>query len=155
MCLVTGPIFPILCLILLSHSRYWEAIGKWNESLTLLPNDEKTLEMKAQALSRLNELYPAVNVAEQAVNAKPTWWVSQQTLGRCQLNIGEIKSAIVTFQKAIHLQPDCEELWVEDLQWARDLLKDLQTKHKHLTQEELSFHVRECMRIGINQANAS
>lgn len=107
--------------------------------------------MKAQALSSLGELYPAVNVAEHAVSSKQNWWISLQTLGRCQLNIGEIKSAIVTFQKAIHLQPDCEELRQDDLKWACDLLKDLQAKHKHLTQEDLSFHVRECMRVGIKQ----
>lgn len=107
--------------------------------------------MKAQTLSDLGELFPAVNVAEHAVAAVPTWWISYQTLGRAQLNIGEIKNAIVTFQKAIHLQPNSRELWEDDLRWASGLLKDLQTRHTNMSHDELSFHVRECMRVGISR----
>lgn len=104
--------------------------------------------MKAQALTELYELYPAVYTAERAVSADPTWWESRQTLGRALLNLGEIKSAIKSFQKAIHIRPDISELWVDDLKWSVDVWQSL-TLGKTITDEELSFHVRERMRVGI------
>lgn len=104
--------------------------------------------MKAQALSELQELYPAVYTAERAVSADPTWWESRQTLGRAQLNLGEIKSAINSFQKAVHIRPDISELWIDDLKWSLDLWQNL-TDGKTVSDEELSFHVREKMRVGI------
>ena len=105
--------------------------------------------MKAQALMTLNELFPAINAAQQAVSANPQWWIGWQTLGRALLNMGEIQSAIVHFEKAVHLNPDSRELWDDDLLWAVKLYKDLSDKRGVMTKEELSFHVRECMRVGI------
>lgn len=129
--------------------RYWEAIRKWDESLQLMAEDEKVLEMKAQALMSLHELFPAVSAAREAVASKPRWWVAWQTLGRALLNIGEIRDAIISFQKAVHLNPAHEDLWNEDLLWAAKLLKDLLEKSSSMTKDEMSFHVRECMRIGV------
>nr|KAG5709627.1 hypothetical protein BaRGS_001677 [Batillaria attramentaria] len=71
--------------------RYWEAISRWDEGLLITPSDSKMLEMKAQALMALGEPFAAVQAAEQAVRAEPTWWVARQTLGRAQLNLGEVK----------------------------------------------------------------
>jgi len=105
--------------------------------------------MKAQALTSLGELFPAVQAARQAVACNPTWWVSVQTLGRALLNMGEIRASIISFQKAIHLQPDCSELWEDDLNWARKLLKELLEKHQGMSRDDLGFYVRECMRVGI------
>lgn len=123
-------------------------MSKWDEALQLIGNDEEILDMKAQALTELQELYPAVCTAERAVKANALWWESRQTLGRAQLNIGEIKAAIISFQKAIHIRPDVQELWDDDLNWSFDLWKKL-TTDKTVTDDELSFHVRECMRVGI------
>ena len=97
----------------------------------------------------LDELYPAVVAAESSVAANPLWWESWQTLGRAQLNMGEIQAAIVSFQKAIHIKPDSEELWNDDLQWVRRLWAELSEK-KDMNHAELSFHIREHIRIGIN-----
>ncbi|XP_076462331.1 tetratricopeptide repeat protein 33-like isoform X2 [Babylonia areolata] len=98
--------------------RYWEAIKKWDEALLIAPSDSQMLEMKAQALMAVGEVFPAVQTAQQAVNADPTWWVARQTLGRAQLNLGEVKLAIRSFSKAVLLNPAERELWEEDLQWA-------------------------------------
>ena len=38
----------------------------------------------------LHEVFPAVQTAEKAVHADPTWWVTYQTLGRAQMGLGEI-----------------------------------------------------------------
>lgn len=106
--------------------------------------------MKAQALIDLNELYPAVTVAKRAVACNRRWWISHQTLGRALLNIGEINEAIINFQKAIHLHPDDSELWKEDLFCAMNLLQDLHKKSSDMSKDELSFHVRQCMRVGVS-----
>lgn len=105
--------------------------------------------MKAQVYTELQELYPAVATAAQAVQTKPNWWAAYQTLGRAQLNLGEIYEALRTFQKSIHLKPDCIELWEEDLLWTQKLLRDLTEKQEKMSANELSFAVREAMRVGI------
>jgi hypothetical protein len=58
--------------------------------------DKKALSDNAsvcvlQALMAVGEVFPAVQTAQQAVSAQPTWWVGHQTLGRAQLNMGEVK----------------------------------------------------------------
>jgi len=45
----------------------------------------------SQVLLELNELFPAVSAAEQAVTLDPTWAVAWQTLGRAQSGLGEIE----------------------------------------------------------------
>ena len=47
--------------------------------------------MFSQALLELNELFPAVEAAEEAVHLEPTWPVAWQTLGRAQIGLGEIE----------------------------------------------------------------
>lgn len=41
-------------------------------------------------LSILQEVFPAVEAAEMAVKLNPLWWEGWQTLGRAQLNLGEV-----------------------------------------------------------------
>lgn len=106
--------------------RYWEAMKKWDEGLLLMPTDSKMLEMKAQALMAVGEAFLAVQVAKQAVQVEPTWWVAWQTLGRAQLNLGEVRLAVRSFSKAVLINPCDQELWTEDLLWAcsvRDRMK--------------------------------
>lgn len=43
-----------------------------------------------QVLSILQEVFPAVEAAEMAVKLRPLWWEGWQTLGRAQLNLGEV-----------------------------------------------------------------
>ncbi|KAG7163123.1 Tetratricopeptide repeat protein 33-like, partial [Homarus americanus] len=80
--------------------RWWAAIGRWNAALALTPNDHTIHEMLSQAY--------------------------MQTLGRAQLGLGEVAQAVKTFSRAVHIRPDQQELWREDLQWAVGLLKKYQ-----------------------------
>lgn len=41
-------------------------------------------------LTILQEVFPAVKAAEMAVKFRPLWWEGWQTLGRAQLNLGEV-----------------------------------------------------------------
>lgn len=43
-----------------------------------------------QVLSILQEVFPAVEAAEIALKLRPLWWEGWQTLGRAQLNLGEV-----------------------------------------------------------------
>lgn len=83
--------------------------------------DAQLLEMKAQALMELEEVFPAVQAAEAAALSNPVWHVGWRTLGRAQIGFGDIDVAIKSFSKAIHLKPDEEECWKHDLHWAIEL----------------------------------
>ncbi|CAG5121116.1 unnamed protein product [Candidula unifasciata] len=109
--------------VLAESERYWEAIKKWDEAMQLTPLNEKILEMKAQALMAVGEVFPALQAAERVVALTPTWWVGHQTLGRALANIGEVKLALKSFARAVHLNPVNEELWLEDLMWTKSLLE--------------------------------
>ncbi|KAK7072366.1 Tetratricopeptide repeat protein 33 [Halocaridina rubra] len=112
--------------------RWWAAIGKWNAALELTPNDHTLHEMLAQAYMQVGEVYPALTAAQQAVSLYPNWWIGLQTLGRAQLGLGEVELAVKSFSKAVHLSPDQQELWREDLMWASGLLQ----KHREIQAEK-------------------
>ncbi|XP_073538102.1 tetratricopeptide repeat protein 33 isoform X1 [Phyllobates terribilis] len=109
--------------LLALNGRHLEAIKKWDEGIHLTPEDAAMYEMKAQSLLFLQEIFPAVQAAETAVNRDPKFVEAWQTLGRAQLGLGEIAMAIRSFQIAIHICPSNMELWEEDLNWARKLLQ--------------------------------
>ncbi|XP_013789500.1 tetratricopeptide repeat protein 33-like [Limulus polyphemus] len=112
--------------VLAENGRYWEAIKKWDEAIQLTPVDEgicQLYEMKSQALMQLNEVFPAVQAAEKAVNLNPVWWIAYQTLGRAQLGIGEIKLALTSFSKAYHINPANVDLWENDIKYTHNLVK--------------------------------
>uniref|UniRef100_A0A4W3GWS6 Tetratricopeptide repeat protein 33 n=1 Tax=Callorhinchus milii TaxID=7868 RepID=A0A4W3GWS6_CALMI len=67
-----------------------QAIRCWDEAIQLTPDCAALYEMKAQVLLMLDAVFRAVQVAEVAVRLAPRWWVALQTLGRAQLNMGEI-----------------------------------------------------------------
>ncbi|RWS14482.1 hypothetical protein B4U79_07271 [Dinothrombium tinctorium] len=108
-------------IILAENNRFWQAIDKWNQALTLLPNDETIYEMKAQSLMELNEIFPAVEAALKSVQLKCNWFVAYQTYGRALLNVGEIEKAVKSFCRAIHLNPEDGEVR-QDLEHSLTLL---------------------------------
>ncbi|XP_070845893.1 tetratricopeptide repeat protein 33 isoform X1 [Chaetodon trifascialis] len=121
---------------LAEHGRHWEAIKKWDEAIQLTPENPVLYEMKSQVLTILQEVFPAVTAAEMAVKFRPLWWEGWQTLGRAQLNMGEVDLAVRSFQVAIHLWPSESALWQEDLAWARKLQKQHLASEKKTQEEE-------------------
>ncbi|RUS82430.1 hypothetical protein EGW08_009818 [Elysia chlorotica] len=124
--------------ILAEAERYWEALKKWEEAIQLTPNNHKILDMKAQALMAVGEVFPALQTAEKTVRISPTWWVGHQTLGRALANVGEVKMAQRSFTRAVHLNPGNPELWTEDLLWVKSLLDRHKLTQTKQLQEELS-----------------
>uniref|UniRef100_A0A3P9QDK8 Tetratricopeptide repeat domain 33 n=2 Tax=Poecilia reticulata TaxID=8081 RepID=A0A3P9QDK8_POERE len=123
--------------LLAEEGRHWEAIKKWDEAIQLTPDSSPLYEMKSQVLTILHEVFPAVKAAEMAVKLRPLWWEGWQTLGRAQLNLGEVDLAVRSFQIAIHLCPSERSLWQDDLKWAWTLQKQqLATKEKIRREEE-------------------
>ncbi|XP_064104529.1 tetratricopeptide repeat protein 33-like isoform X2 [Macrobrachium nipponense] len=109
--------------MLAEAGRWWAAIGRWNGALELTPDDHTLHEMMAQAYMQVGEVFPALTSAQKAVELYPTWWIGLQTLGRAQLGLGEVELAVKTFSKAVHIAPDQQELWREDLLWSSGLLQ--------------------------------
>lgn len=91
---------------LAEQQRYWEALRKWNEAISLTPNNANLYEMKSQVLLELHELFPAIQAAERAVSLNPHWYVTYQTLGRAQMGYGDVEMGVKNFSKAIFLRPD-------------------------------------------------
>ena len=46
------------------------------------------------------------------------------------MGLGEVQLAVKSFQKAVHLNPDDQDLRKNDLEWALDLLKQKDIKEK-------------------------
>ncbi|XP_029372385.1 tetratricopeptide repeat protein 33 [Echeneis naucrates] len=122
--------------LLAEEGRHWEAIKKWDEAIQLTPDNPLLYEMKSQVLTILQEVFPAVKAAEMAVKYRPLWWEGWQTLGRAQLNLGEVDLAVRSFQVAIHLCPSERTLWQEDLPWAWKLQKQHVATREKIRQEE-------------------
>ncbi|KAM3600336.1 uncharacterized protein V6R79_021666 [Siganus canaliculatus] len=121
---------------LAEQGRHREAVKKWDEAIQLTPDNPVLYEMKSQVLSILQEGFPAVKAAEMAVKLRPLWWEGWQTLGRAQLNMGELDLAVRSFQVAIHLCPSERTLWQEDLAWACKLQKEHVTTGEKTWREE-------------------
>ena len=113
---------------LAEEGKYWQAINRWDNALSLDPSEPSVFEMKAQALIALHEWLPAIAAAGEAVRLKPNWFIGHQTLGRAQMGLGEVELAVKSFQKAVHLNPDDEELRKDDLEWALSILKQKDEK---------------------------
>ena len=122
--------------ILAEEARFWEAIKKWDAALQLTPDKAVLHELKAQAYTQLNEHFPAVSSAQKAIECDPTWYIGYVSLGRAQMNIGEVRMAIKSFSQALHLNPMDEEVWKEDLAWAVDLWNTHQAAVEKLAEEE-------------------
>ncbi|XP_078416406.1 tetratricopeptide repeat protein 33 isoform X2 [Cetorhinus maximus] len=122
-------------IFLSENGRYWEAIGRWDEAIQLMPDSAALYEMKAQVLMILNEVFQAVQAAEMAVRLNPQWWEALQTLGRAQLSLGEITMALRSFQTALHMCPNESSLWEDDLAWALELRRKQQEVGEDVTAE--------------------
>ncbi|XP_061911084.1 tetratricopeptide repeat protein 33 [Entelurus aequoreus] len=121
---------------LVEQGRHWEAIKKWDEAIQMTPDNPVLYEMKAQVLTILHEVFPAVKAAETAAKLRPLWWEGWQTLGRAQLSLGEVDLALRSFQVAVHLCPSERALWQEDLAWARALHKQNAVAKEKIRREE-------------------
>ena len=120
--------------ILAEAERYWEALSKFGESITLCKEDmeqssvdhTRTLsvlyELSAQCYSELAEVFPAAFAAEKSVNFDVTCPVARQTLARAQINIGELGMARITIQKSIMMDPGATDTW-NDLKEVLELLR--------------------------------
>lgn len=62
-------------------------------------------ELCSQCYAELSEIYPALRHAEIAVYYNPLCPIAHQTLGRAQLNIGELYMARGSFERALHFNP--------------------------------------------------
>ena len=113
---------------LAEDEKFWQAIDRWDNALVINAEDATVFEMKAQALINLHEWIVAIKAAEKSVELRPNWWVAHQTLGRAQMGIGEVRLALRSFKVALHLNPDNEELRIDDLGWAFSLLKEKEAK---------------------------
>lgn len=119
--------------------RCWEALKKFDEALQLTPGDVEIHEMRAQVLMLLREDFAAVQEAEQVVKLEPSWWVAHQTLGRAQLQLGEIQMALRSFCSAVHLNPADEELRTEDLLYTLQLLRKKQVAEESAKETPVCF----------------
>lgn len=119
--------------------RNWEALKKFDEALQLTPGDVTIHEMRAQVLMLLREDFAAVQEAEQVVKLDPSWWVAHQTLGRAQLQLGEIQMALRSFCSAVHLNPADEELRTEDLLYTLQLLRKKQVAEESAKETPVCF----------------
>lgn len=115
---------------LAAADRFWEAVSRFDQALGAAPADERTWEMKAQALMQVHEWFPAIEAASRAVACSPRWFVAHQTLGRAQLGLGEVLLARTSLMRAVHLRPDDDSVR-DDLRWAEQL-------SEHLRQERLA-----------------
>lgn len=122
--------------LLAEQGRNWEALKKWDEALQLTPDDAVLYEMKSQVLIILQEVFLAVQSAEMSTKLRPLWWEAWQTLGRAQLNLGEMELAVRSFQVALHLHPSERPLWEEDLGWAVQLREQKQALLKREKQAD-------------------
>uniref|UniRef100_A0A7S3GM14 Tetratricopeptide SHNi-TPR domain-containing protein n=1 Tax=Palpitomonas bilix TaxID=652834 RepID=A0A7S3GM14_9EUKA len=64
-------------------------------------DDAAAFDMLAQVCLEVDEVFAAVKAAEQSVSICPDQPKWLQTLGRAQLNLGEVEMAVASFEKAL------------------------------------------------------
>lgn len=110
---------------LAESGKYKEALLKWELASIgeISPNLSAILfELRAQVHLELEETISAIKCAEKATKISPSYEYGWLTLGRAQLNLGEVSMAIESLEKVS--LPEASE----DLQMARKLL--IQTSSK-------------------------
>ncbi|KAL6049241.1 Tetratricopeptide repeat domain 33 [Balamuthia mandrillaris] len=98
-----------------------KAVARWDSALRLTPGNAILHELKAQALMELGHTFQAVKAATEATLLDPTWAEGHLTLGRAQLNLGELSLASQSFERSIELEPTLLEA-KEELKEVRALL---------------------------------
>ncbi|KAI4320608.1 hypothetical protein MLD38_034069 [Melastoma candidum] len=112
---------------LAEDGKYHEALGKWENAITLMPDNAVLHEQKAQVLLEIGDAWSALKAATRATELSSSWVEAWVTLGRSQLNFGEPDSAIESFDRALAIKPDSE-----DAQLDRKTAAHLISKRKHL-----------------------
>ncbi|KAJ3022248.1 hypothetical protein HKX48_006670 [Thoreauomyces humboldtii] len=121
--------------------RYSDALKRWNKALAvadaasvkqgMMVEIGRLCEASAQARMERDEYLDAIESAERAVEVSPGWAVAWQTLGRAQMGYGEPLAAVLSFEKALTVDLDFEEVR-QDLLEARQavaVLKDQGRTH--------------------------
>ncbi|KAJ4700792.1 Tetratricopeptide repeat 33 [Melia azedarach] len=113
---------------LAEEGKYREALGKWEASLNLMPENAVLQEQKAQVLLEIGDAWSALKAAARATELQPSWAEAWITLGRAQLNFGEPDSAMESFDKALAIKPESVEAR-DDRQTALHLVKRRKQLH--------------------------
>lgn len=109
--------------------NYDAAITSFRQALFLQPKNFKVLEMLAQVYLETDQLLLALQSAEAAVQENERWKEGLQTLARCQREVGEVHLAQESFEKALSLDPESDELR-EELIEIQALVTELEEKKK-------------------------
>ncbi|KAL8166148.1 hypothetical protein V2J09_007647 [Rumex salicifolius] len=113
---------------LAEEGRYGEALGKWENAITLMPEKAILHEQKSQVLLEIGDAWGALKAANRSTVLEPSWAEAWITLGRAQLNFGEPDSAIESFDRALALKPESTEAQ-DDRQAALHLVKRRKQLH--------------------------
>ncbi|XP_022141714.1 tetratricopeptide repeat protein 33 isoform X1 [Momordica charantia] len=128
---------------LAEDGKFREALGKWENALTLMPGNAVLHEQKAQVLLEVGEAWGALKAASRATDLDPSWAEAWITLGRAQLNFGEPDSAIESFDRALAIKPDSGDAR-GDRQTALHLIKRRKQLHSAgLSSTENRYLVRD------------
>jgi|EP00802_Teleaulax_amphioxeia_P020188 tetratricopeptide (TPR) repeat protein len=123
--------------ILAAAGRFREAIARFQSALELTPGSAVLHELQAQCYMEAGDTYAAIQAAECAVRCDAQWAPGHQTLGRAQMNFGEVEMAIASFETAVQLDPEgMAEVRDDDLPGARQLLA---RKHAMVAQADAQY----------------
>eukprot|EP00039_Didymoeca_costata_P012687 m.183886 g.183886 ORF g.183886 m.183886 type:complete len:224 (-) comp15550_c0_seq12:2086-2757(-) len=139
------------------RGRFREAIGLFTQALECAPDDHISFELKAQALLECGENFQAVQAATRATELAPKWFPGWLTLGRSQLNFGELDLAKATLTQifkdfAIDAGIDDDDLRAaeEDLQFVTNLCNE---RDRAAAQESSALEVQR-RAVGIDKEAA-
>lgn len=108
--------------VLAAAGRFHEALSRFHAAIELAPGQAVLHELQAQCYMEVGDTYAAIRAAERAVECDTQWADGHQTLGRAQMNLGEVELGIASFQAALRLDPDgMAEVRDEDLPSALEL----------------------------------
>ena len=87
------------------QGAYAAALSCWDQAIQEDPLNSKVHEMRAQVLNEMGRSYEAIQAATRATDLAPDWAAAHITLARAQLNLGEVKLALNSFETAHRLAP--------------------------------------------------
>eukprot|EP00940_MAST-03C_sp_MAST-3C-sp2_P000275 g275.t1 len=113
--------------------KFQEALKAFNSIHAMGAATAEIHEMRAQILSELEQDFRAVEAAHLATSMRPAWPCGWVTLGRAQLNFGEVSMALQSFEKAMSLSPSNAEVVRKHVDECRKLIAEFRRKGKDLT----------------------